>query len=41
MKWIALSAIASFGMFAAGCTSGALFIANSASLTGRYGLPPR
>jgi acetyl esterase/lipase len=36
MKCIPLFAIASFGMFATGCTSVALLIANSASLAGRY-----
>jgi acetyl esterase/lipase len=36
MKWIALFAIASFVMFAAGCNSGAFLIANSASVAGRY-----
>jgi acetyl esterase/lipase len=36
MKWLVLSAIASWVLFTAGCTGGALFIANSASLTGRY-----
>lgn len=36
MKWIALFAIASVSVFAAGCTGVAFLIANSATLTGRY-----
>ena len=36
MKWIALASIASFIVFASGCTSVAFLIANSATLTGRY-----
>ncbi len=36
MKWLALLAIASFAVFAAGCTSVAFLIANSATWTGRY-----
>jgi acetyl esterase/lipase len=36
MKWIALLSLASFVVFASGCTSVAFLIANSATLTGRY-----
>ena len=36
MKWITLLGMASFALFAAGCTSVAFLIANSATLTGRY-----
>ena len=36
MKWLVLFAIASFVVFAAGCTSVAFLIANSASLAGPY-----
>lgn len=36
MKFLALLGMASFAVFAAGCTSVAFLIANSATLTGRY-----
>lgn len=36
MKWIALSGLAAFALFASGCTSLAFLIANSATLMGRY-----
>ena len=36
MKWIALASLASFIVFASGCTSVAFLIANTASLAGRY-----
>jgi acetyl esterase/lipase len=36
MKWITLLSVWSFAVFAAGCTSVAFLIANSATLTGRY-----
>ena len=36
MKWLALVSLASFVVFASGCTSLSFLIANSATLTGRY-----
>lgn len=36
MKWLALVCLASFVVFASGCTSVAFLIANSATLTGKY-----
>jgi acetyl esterase/lipase len=36
MKWLALALIATFIVFAAGCTSLPFLIANTATLTGRY-----
>lgn len=36
MKLLALLVLASFAVFASGCTGGAFLIANSASLAGRY-----
>ena len=36
MKWLSLLSIASFSVLAAGCTSVAFLIANSATLAGRY-----
>ena len=36
MKWLALVALASFVVFASGCSSVAFFIANTAALVGRY-----
>ncbi len=36
MKWIALFTLASFAVFASGCTSLSFLIANTATLTGRY-----
>jgi acetyl esterase/lipase len=36
MKWLALVSLASFVLFASGCTSLSFFIANTATLAGRY-----
>jgi hypothetical protein len=36
MKWVALFTLASFAVFASGCTSLSFLIANTATLTGRY-----
>jgi acetyl esterase/lipase len=36
MKWLALFTLASFVVFASGCTSVSFLIANAATLTGRY-----